>query len=250
MGPETLRDHVLGSYFTLRWGLAIAAISFPWLLAGVAKLWRSIPMQASVSAYYHAGDGTMRNAFVGVLFAIGAVLYIYKGFSRAENIALNLAGILLVIVALSPMEWNCRSECARLSLHAVAAVLFFLCIAYVAWWRAKDTRRLLDPKLSARYRKLYRGCGVALVVSPLAAVAVNAFAQRLGQTSSIVFYIEALAAGIFGVYWIIKGWELKESCADLLSVQEKTVRAKVPTPDGDLEAAIVKTSEVGTVRAD
>lgn len=88
-----LRKHITGTYLSLRLGMALIAIFFPivlWL-GGVAE---GQPLQESMSAYYFSGGGAMRDVFVGVLFAIGAFLYAYKGFNDLENIALNLQGCL------------------------------------------------------------------------------------------------------------------------------------------------------------
>ena len=44
----------------------------------------------------------MRDWFVGLLFVEGIFLYLYKGFGRAGNLALNIAGVLAIGVALIP----------------------------------------------------------------------------------------------------------------------------------------------------
>jgi hypothetical protein len=112
--PHELQAHMVATYFFLRAGMAIMAFALPLLLwCGAAA--RGVPLQASMSAYYHASNGLMRDEFAGVLVAIGAFLYLYEGFSRAENRALNLAGIFAVGVAMIPMEWNCSKSCARFS---------------------------------------------------------------------------------------------------------------------------------------
>src|SRR3546814_11716292 len=70
-------------------------------------------IQPSLSAYYHFapdaadqyGAGTMRDAFVGMLCAIGSFLFFYRGHSFQEDVALNCAGISAVLVALVPTDW-------------------------------------------------------------------------------------------------------------------------------------------------
>ena len=110
--PKSLQAHVLGTYLDLRFGIAVFGFALPIILAGVGGI-LGIPLQGSISAYYHATPaavdcsltatvwpaGTLRNEFVGILIAVGAFLYLYKGFSRSENFALNLAGIFAVGVA-------------------------------------------------------------------------------------------------------------------------------------------------------
>jgi hypothetical protein len=73
-----------------------------------------------MSAYYHAidslypdqgipGQGSMRNEFVGILFAVGALLFAYQGYSRLEDYALNLAGVLALETArIVFLFWRCK----------------------------------------------------------------------------------------------------------------------------------------------
>ena len=178
-----------------------------------------LPLQDSISAYYHAfvptspppalfdvaGNGVMRNWFVGILWGIGVFLCLYKGFGRRENTALNLAGVLLIVVAMFPMGWTCGTTCPKVSVHGVAAMLFFLAIGYVCIFRSGDTLKLVaDPKASAAYRRSYRVIGLVMWVFPLV-VTVLQFFQIRPFGSSTVFFIEV--AGIW-------------TFADLLVAQE------------------------------
>ena len=89
MTRDELQHHMFATYTTLRIGLAVIAFAFPillWLGGRVIGL----PLQDSMSAYYHAfaADGqSMRNWFVGILFAVGVILYLYQGYSYRENYA-------------------------------------------------------------------------------------------------------------------------------------------------------------------
>jgi hypothetical protein len=103
MKPKHLQAHITASYTTLRIGMGVLAIVLPFLLWIAGHLLADLPLQGSMSAYYHAGGGAVRDGFVGALFAIGVFLMLYKGFTAFENWALNLAGGFLLIVALVPM---------------------------------------------------------------------------------------------------------------------------------------------------
>src|SRR5688572_3707669 len=154
-----LQKHVLATYFTLRMGIALIAIVFPLLLWIGGKFYAGLPLQDSMSAYYHAVlDGkSMRDWFVGILFAVGVFLYLYKSYSNNENFALNIAGIMALGIAIFPMEWECGTGCAKYSIHGVCAVLFFICIAYVCVCCSRDTLSLLpNERQRARYRNMYR----------------------------------------------------------------------------------------------
>ena len=88
--PEQLQKHITGTYTSLRWGLVAIAVTLPLILWIGGYLRQGLPLQGSMSAYYH---NSMRDVFVGALFGISACLYFYKGYSLWENRALNLAGI-------------------------------------------------------------------------------------------------------------------------------------------------------------
>jgi hypothetical protein len=237
LGPSELRSHMEGTYFNLRIGMAVIAFVLPILLAVGGKLLRGVPLQDSMSGYYHAGDGAVRDVFVGVLIAIGAFLYLYKGFSRAENYALNLAGAFAVATAVFPMRWQCEPACNRFSVHGTVAVLFFLCIAYVCLFRASDTLALLtDAKKIARYKRVYRTLGIVLVLSPLTAFVVSAVLQR---SSAWVFFIEAFAVWAFAAYWLWKSIEMRHTSAERLALEGKAARVRVPRRGRTDQAGIV-----------
>ena len=98
MDQEKLHDHIFKTYTHLRIGMALTALAFPLILL-LGGLSIGVEQQGSMSAYYHT---PMRNAFVGILFMIGPFLFLYKGFSRQENHALNFAGIFAVGIAVFP----------------------------------------------------------------------------------------------------------------------------------------------------
>lgn len=93
-----LKKHVHGTYICLRYGICLIGFLLPVILI-IGGMALGIPWQESISQYYHTPLG---DVFVGSLFGIGAFLYLYKGFSREENIALNIAGLSVVCVALFP----------------------------------------------------------------------------------------------------------------------------------------------------
>ena len=105
---DDVRKHMLGSYTSLRLGLAIVAFAFPWLLLLVGHF-HHVPLQDSFSAYYWSGGKALpvRVWFAGGLLVLAFGLYFYKGFTSRENIALNLAGMGAIGVVVFPMPWKC-----------------------------------------------------------------------------------------------------------------------------------------------
>ena len=239
--PIELSDHMLSTYQTLRGVLVVIALALPLLLwiGGYISADR-LTLQRSISAYYHAnaasmrehaereaaksegrqydsvhldsGRGVMRNWFVGALFAISVLLAAYKGFRPAEDMALNLAALLALLVAVIPSEWDDGGG----RLHTIVAVSFFLCIAYVAIFCASATLSLVSENRRARYRRLYKMLGWTMVISPVAAVI---WSQFLGLGRSTVFFVEVFGVYAFAAYWLVKTIEIRETKADRKAAQ-------------------------------
>lgn len=214
--PDELRKHITSTYFTLRVGIAVIALALPLLLWLGGLLWLGLPLKDSMSAYYHSG---MRDAFVGVLYATGAFLYLYKGFSDRENYALNVAGVLAVCIAMFPTGLP-GAETRGLTLHGASAVLFFVAIAYVCIFRASDTLPLMrDRDRAARYSRSYRWLGIAMVASPATAYLLTLFASDGSGTQSYVFFVELVGVWTFAAYWWLKSLEMKQTDAERLAMK-------------------------------
>jgi hypothetical membrane protein len=235
---RTIEQQIKATYFALRVGAAIIAFAFPLLLWGGGKV-AGFTLRESMSAYYWAspsqlcpcGDkpdhtctrkgseadfaltlsplekslttGTMRNLFVGLLFAIGIILYVNQGHSRKEDWALNLAGLFAVGIALFPMSWDCYHH--SFSPHGFCAVSFFLCIAFVSAICSRDTLLLIrDTKVRAKYYKTYIGLAIAMVASPIAAYALNFITSQ----GSPVYWAELFGIYTFAGYWCVKTKEM------------------------------------------
>ncbi len=226
--PSNEREGILtgisASYFRLRRGLGYCAIAFPvvlWLWSGSGSL------QTSISAYYHfapgpcvapAGAGTARDVFVGVLCAIGTFLYFYRGYSRAENRALNLAGAAAAVIALFPMNWPTAAAAMRCrvplpvagtwrgDVHYAAAAVFFLAIAYVAIFRSGDTVKLLPLPRQAYFTMTYRILGGLMSAVPL-----TVFVSHLiwnDPESLYLLAIEVFGIWTFAAFWLVKSREI------------------------------------------
>lgn len=173
-------------------------------------------LQSSMSAYYYTG---MRDVFVGSLFAVGVALYLYRGFSSAENVVLSVAGVLAVCVALFPTQGGGERDFVH-DVHAVAAILFFGCLAYVSVFRAGDTLSLVrDTRRADALRRAYRGLGVAMLASPLVALAAERVLRPPGGEPSVVFFVEVFGVWAFSAYWLVKSWEIRQTSADRAASQ-------------------------------
>jgi hypothetical membrane protein len=236
--PRTIEQQIKATYFALRIGAAVIAFAFPVLLWIGGKI-AGFPLRESMSAYYWANPaqacpcrenpdyscqkrgsradfslissmrqnslepGTMRNWFVGLLFAIGTLLHVNQGHSRKEDLALSLAGLLAVGIAVFPMSWDCYHH--SFSPHGFCAISFFVCIAFVSAICSRDTLVLIkDPKVRGQYRKTYIGLSIVMVASPIAAYAFSFVTAQ----HSPVFWAELFGIYAFAGYWCVKTKEM------------------------------------------
>ena len=245
---KDLSNQVNATYKTLRLGLAVLAFAFPIILYGGGRLFWKLPLGDSLSAYYHyhcvelhgnqtpnpsdapicsdknePGKGVLRDVFVGIIFAVGALLFAYQGFSRLEDCALNLAGIFAWGVALFPLDWPPpypKPPGFSFTLHGFLAVSFFVCIAYVCIFRAGDTLPLIhDAAIRKRYLRICQLLGCAMVILPLSAWALTSLTP---WKTSMIFIAELAGIYVFSTYWVVKSYEASKS-----NVDEKAGRGKL-----------------------
>lgn len=224
----SLNDRVRKTYFSLRVGVAILGIIFPILLL-VGGMRAGIPWEPSMSAYYHATHtapnepappcsatssitqkepGGMRNWFVGILFAVGAMLYVNKGFSDKENLALNVAGAMAFGIALFPMSWTCTPT-SNLNMHGICAITFFAAIAFVCEFCSNETLKdLEDEQLKEKFRTAYRWLARAMIVLPGSSVILHLFEST--ERSHLIFLAEALGIWSFAAFWLVKTFEIRK----------------------------------------
>ena len=223
MTSDKLQKNILSTYFTLRLGIVVLSAAFPLILYIGGKR-AGVDLLSSMSSYYGDHDGLMRNWFVGILWTLGWFLYLYKGFSNLENIVLNTAGILAVAVAMIPCNCWDESIVEGNKLHAFAAVSFFLCMAFVCFFCAKDTVNLLpDVKIVDQFRRKYRVIGALLAASPVAAVLVS---YAFDRHDSAKFFVEAFGVWVFGYYWWVKSREFRITSAEKLATHGKVENVK------------------------
>ena len=209
MKTKDLSNQTSATYKMLRLGVAVIAFAFPLLLWIGGRLLAGLPLAGSMSAYYYT---VMRDTFVGLLFAVGIILFVYQGYTRFEDWALNLAGGLALGIALFPVALASEPSHNPFSLHGVCAVSFFLCIAYVCIFRASDTLSLIhDRETRACYRRWYKFLGCAMVGFPV--IAWILISNIPGEKSAI-FFVELSGIYVFAMYWVVKSHEVRQTDSD------------------------------------
>jgi hypothetical protein len=207
-----LLEHIFGTYNWLRFGTAIIAFAFP-LLLWVWGRWYGLHLQGSMSAYYWAsiqGDPPVRIWFVGIIFALGSFLFLYKGYTISEDLVLDGAAVLLILVALFPMSWKCGSElgyCQRPYLHSGFATAFFACIVYVAVFESGKTldETVGEGPLRQIYRIAYWVTRASLVIFPVAAIISHLLTRNW---DTLTFSLELAGIWAFAAFWLVKSFEL------------------------------------------
>lgn len=209
------------SQVTLRRIAGILGILLPVVLVlwGFALSGWSIKFQDSISDYYSLRT---RDALVGILFAIGWILYAYKGYDRMDHIAGILACFLALGVAFFPNSggiWDRR-------IHFSCAAGLFVVLAFFSLFlftktkeSPKDLRGTVtrfrfgriesdDPKmrLKKKRNKVYLYCGLFMVLCILLTLLYYAFWQNTAiSVIKPVLVFETLMVWAFSTSWLIKG---------------------------------------------
>jgi hypothetical protein len=215
--PDALQAHILGTYFTLRWGIVVLSAALPLILYIGGHFFGHFPLEPSLSAYYGSHDGFMRNWFVGILWAVGAFLFLYKGYSTMEEIFLDVAGAGAILTAMFPC--HCEGGGTNSRAHVFFAVTFFACMMVVCLRFAHDTLETVPDKMHrTMFRQAYRILGVVMFVAPALAIL---FGYR---DSHKTFYIEVLGIWSFAAYWITKSIEISITKSEKHALQKETTR--------------------------
>jgi hypothetical protein len=180
-----------------------------------AYLFEGIPSNDSISAYYYTG---MRDVFVGTLFAIGVFLFCYRGPNRQDNVLTNIAGLSAIAGGLLPTEPRyhpiilerfpgindpacaCYQNHGWIGYHIYAVAAFFLIISYLALFRFTKPSQPYITKQKLSRNKIYRLCGIVMLMSLVAIVAIKVISKDRS-----IFWPETIAIAAFGIAWLTKG---------------------------------------------
>jgi hypothetical protein len=192
------------SYLALRKAVGWIGILLPFvLMLGVLLIFKGEAPLTNISLYYHSG---MRDVFVGAICAIALFLFFYKGYSKWDNWAANLAGLFALGIALFPTDKEGMSTWTA-KVHFLCAAIFFLILAGYSLFLF--TRREPNPtKRKLTRNKIYIVCGSVMIVSLAAIMIFFSFFEPDHPQSCFVFWAETAALVAFGISWLTKGGTL------------------------------------------
>ena len=201
------------SYVRLRQALGYVAIAMPFVLALGAWTAERIPWADSVSAYYYT---SMRDLFVGTMFAIGVFLFCYRGYDRQDNVLTNAAGVAAAAIGLLPMEPhyskvlierhrdlegpNCYVPHGFLGYHFYAVAVFFAIISYLVIFRFTKTDQVAVVGAKRARNRVYVVCGVIMLGC---FAAIGLLKWRVPESAIVVPETAAIVA--FAIAWLTKG---------------------------------------------
>jgi hypothetical protein len=223
------QEDFVKTYFALRMALGLLALMLPVALALGGRWLQGLSLQPSISAYYHTD---VRDIFVGTLWAIGVGLIAYKGFSRREDWALNLGGVLACCIAAFPMPAEealqciqpaCDQACLALSrvldrtadvaiavkLHFPAAVSFYIVLGFVMIACAHATLHLVPKARRRLFLVAYPVLGVLFVASMAWAFVLLKLGPDAGRPCQDRWVLGVEVAGLvpFAMFWFLKTYE-------------------------------------------
>ena len=180
-------------YVALRLLMGIIAFLMPWVVYYIA----GDPDLESISASYHT---EAQDAFVGMLFVVGAFLMAYRGRFRLHGFASKMGAVAAVLVALFPTSTS-QLNLDSNGIHYAAAVALFSVLVYFCYvfWKATKDGTVVEKRRSP----FYAVCGAIMVVCML--VVAIASAVGIPDEVGVTFWGEAIALTAFGVAWIVAG---------------------------------------------
>jgi hypothetical protein len=194
------------SYKGLRKAIGIIGIALPIALLIGKPLVDGGGMLGSISAYYYSG---MRNYFVGTMCALAVFFFSYK-YAPRDNLLSTATSIFALGVAFLPTSPRRADVDTTWTawLHFACAVLFFLTLAYFAYFiftLPPLPKEALEPRKRLR-NKIYRICGVTIVVCLiLSPILDRVLSAAVRAQIHPLFWLESIAVWAFSFSWLVKG---------------------------------------------
>ena len=217
-------------YRTLRLLIGLIAFFLPIIAEVLAT--EAIP---SISASYYT---EARDAFVGMLFVVGAFLWAYNGHTEPQKYWSKVAAVAACCVALFPTAChlcgtpnppssciNCETTITSIIHYAAAGGLFGI----LAWFCLGPFREKTKGQKGNKGRRarIYFTCGVVMVVCIVVAAVAGLFMEEKAKSLRLTYWAEFVAMFAFGIAWFTAGkWLLFVDKEDAIKIFEKPNQSK------------------------
>ena len=188
---------IVFDYRALRLLVGLIAFALPF----VVSLISSSPL-SSISASYHT---EARDAFVGMLFIVGAFLWAYNGHTPWQARTSKIASLAAILLAIFPTSYDIYKTDIKAIIHYCAAAILFAILAYFCFGPFRKNTKGQKGKKGIR-SKIYFTCGCIMVACMLGLGLMEiTISDETLIAFKVTYWAEVLALGAFGIAWIIAG---------------------------------------------
>jgi hypothetical protein len=181
--------------YTIKFTVGAIALCLPWVEVALTKG----TINSISASYWYGGGFASRTIFVGLLFAIGSLVFAYNGDDELELVLGKLAALLAIGVAIFPC--TCGTSYREIIPHAhySCAITLFLVLAVfcVIFWLHARQKKTTEPEQAPRRMWVYVLCCLGFV----AAIGLMV-AYKVTQKEVFVLYAETVGLTSFGVSWL------------------------------------------------
>lgn len=196
-----INKNVVFDYRVLRLLVGLIALSLPIVVSLIAQ-----SHLTSISASYHT---EARDAFVGMLFVVGAFLFAYNGHTINQSVASKVASLAAIFIAILPTSCDTCTSNIISYIHFGAAATLFSILAYFCFVPFRHKIKGQQGKKGLR-SKIYFTCGCTMILCMLGMlIAKLTLPTAIIHEYSITYLGEAIALSAFGVAWITAGKYLR-----------------------------------------
>lgn len=227
------------SYLELRQMIGFLAATLPFILYFGGLIFFELPLQRSLSYYYHTGMG---DVLVGVMCAVAFFMFAYKGYNRTDNWLGHMCCLFSLGIAWAPAEpnpllesgfapvVNCDSIAEILKkqvcpviaevptncdvilgkVHLVSSGLLFCTLIYfslVLFTKSNKPKSEWSNRKKQR-NKIYKACGVIMILCMIVICIQDYVPGGVSEfltEKKAFFWMESTAIIAFGFSWLTKG---------------------------------------------
>ncbi len=192
------------SYLFLRRAIGVIGLALPVVLI-LGTLLVDHRLLDSISSSYYS---TFRGVFVGSMSAVGVFLLSYRGYTKYDDIASDIAGTAAIGLALCPTTPDTGpttpTENLFGTLHTIFAAIFFLTLVVFCEYFFTRHDTTVTTRKTIR-NGIYYTCGAVIFACLVLIWITKDFTAPTTDFLHPMLWLESVAIFAFGVAWLIKG---------------------------------------------